>query len=305
MPWLSLWCLLYLHILREWLRSFGLFRKRSQYRAHRTVHMPHATPAMRTRAKPEWARNEILHLAACDARAGCRRLADIFNRRHAGTDGTTIGKSTVANLLRERQHQVLLLRRNLRRRRYQAGRPNMVWGMDGTGKTDVAGTLHFLLGILDHGTRRCLTLQALKDKRSVMIVRALCDAVEHYGKPRAIRTDNEAIFQNPLFKTALNMLGIRHQTTDLHCPWQNGRIERFFGTLKCKLDAWAVADRASLNISLAIFKGWYNHVRPHQHLQGRTPAEVWNRIDIYRRRPRRHLWFEAWDGLLQGEYLQP
>jgi hypothetical protein len=45
-------------------------------------------------------------------------------------------------------------------------------------------------------------------------------------------------------------------------------------------------------------------VRPHQHLQGRTPAEVWGGIDIYRRRVRRRLWFEAWDGLLQGEYLQ-
>ena len=31
-------------------------------------------------------------------------------------------------------------------------------------------------------------------------------------------------------------LGIRHQRTEPHCPWQNGRVERFFGTLKASLD---------------------------------------------------------------------
>jgi putative transposase len=71
-----------------------------------------------------------------------------------------------------------------------------------------------------------MTLDALADKRSVTVVRALCDAVERHGTPEAIRTDNEAIFHSCVFKTALKLLGIRHQTTELHCPWQNGRIER-------------------------------------------------------------------------------
>ena len=127
--------------------------------------------------------------------------------------------------------------------------------------------------------------------------------IEYYGKPKAVRTDHEAIFQSRMFRFGLAWLGIRHQTTDLHCPWQNGRIERFFGTLKQKLDRWAVADRACLNASLVAFRLWYNHVRPRQHLQGRTPAEVWDDVDR-RRPPRRRLWFEGWDGLLQGEYLQ-
>jgi putative transposase len=175
--------------------------------------------------------------------------------------------------------------------------------MDGTGKTDEEGQLHFLLGIVDHGTRRCVTLQALKDKASITVLRALCDAIERCGKPRAIRTDNEAVFNSRLFRFALALLGIRKQTTELHCPWQNGRIERFFGTLKGKLDRWAVADGERLNASLAAFHLWYNHVRTHQHLQWSTPMEAWHKIDL-RRPPQRRLWFDAWDGLLQGEYLQ-
>lgn len=231
-------------------------------------------------------------------------LSAIFNRRHAA-DGMRVGKSFVDKLLKTHRAEIALAQRRLRQRAYPPGRPNRVWGVDGTGKTDAAGRTHFLLGIIDHGTRRCLALDALHDKCSITLVRALCDAVEQYGKPNAIRTDNEAVFRSREFEAALRLLGIRHQTIEPHCPWQNGRIERFFGTLKQKLDRWAVADRIALGASLTAFRLWYNHVRPHQHLQGRTPAEVWDGIDIYRRRVKRRLWFEAWDGLLQGEYLQP
>jgi transposase InsO family protein len=35
-------------------------------------------------------------------------------------------------------------------------------------------------------------------------------------------------------------LDIRHQRSDVACPWQNGRIKRFFGTLKQSLDMWEV-----------------------------------------------------------------
>jgi transposase InsO family protein len=30
---------------------------------------------------------------------------------------------------------------------------------------------------------------------------------------------------------------------------------------------------------------WYNHERPHDHLQGRTPAEVWAGIDVFAAKP--------------------
>lgn len=260
-----------------------------------------ARPSATTRAKPVWVREELIALAARSA-LSCRSLALVFNRRHAG-QGVRVGKTFVAELLKRHRAEIAYHRRHLRRRRYRAGRRNVVWGLDGTGKTDEAGKLHFLLGVLDHGTRRCLSLDALPDKRAATIARALCHAVACHGKPKAIRTDNEAVFRSREFLAALTRLGIKHQTTEPHCPWQNGRIERFFGTLKDKLDRWAVADAAALQASLAIFRGWYNHVRPHQHLGGLTPMEAWEGVDI-RRPPRRRLWFEGWDGLLQGEYLQ-
>jgi transposase InsO family protein len=248
-------------------------------------------------------REEVLTLASRDPSLGCRKLADIFNRRHMD-ECARVGQTFAADLLKRHQAAIRLRRQELKRRKCTPGKPNLVWGMDCTGKTDEAGQLHSLLGIVDHGTRRCLTLEAPKDKSAVAIVRVLCQAVERYGAPQILRSDNEPVFKKSrLIRAAFKILGIHAQTTEPHCPWQNGRIERLFGTLKEKLNQWAVPDRANLDASLALFRLWHNHVRPHQHLQGRTPAEVWDGVDV-RKRPIRRIWFEAWEGLLQGEYLQ-
>jgi transposase InsO family protein len=48
-------------------------------------------------------------------------------------------------------------------------------------------------------------------------------------------------------RTQVKPAGVRHQRTEPGCPWQNGRIERLFGTLKQKLDQWEVAGFEALN----------------------------------------------------------
>ena len=83
-----------------------------------------------------------------------------------------------------------------------------------------------LLGILDQGSRRILTLHALRVRSSITILRLLLDAIEHYVKPKAVRTDNETIFTPWVFAFALQWQGIRHQQKLPHCPWMNSRIER-------------------------------------------------------------------------------
>ena len=119
-----------------------------------------------------------------------------------------------------------------------------------------------------------------------------------------MRTDNEAVFTSRTFRLVLFILGIHHQRTDPGCPWQNGRIERFFGTLKEKLDQLAVDSREALNLALGEFRFFYHHVRVHQNLNGRTPAEAWAGIDPFADGFRNEYWFEAWDGLLNGYYLR-
>lgn len=226
-----------------------------------------------------------------------------FNRLHAGR--MSVGKTFVADTIRRHRYEIRACRATIRRRRGRPGSINRVWGLDLTGKTDESGQLNNIVGLIDHGSRASLTLTALPARTTIVLLRVLFDAIERYGMPGAIRTDNESIFTGRTFRLVLWLLGIRHEKTELHCPWMNGRIERLFGTLKQKLNCWIVSDIDGLNASLTEFRTWYNSIRPHQSLHGRTPAEIWNGTDSYRRHHRRAYWYEAWDGLLTGIYIPP
>lgn len=223
-------------------------------------------------------------------------IAEVFNRQFAER-GISVGKTWVSLLLRRRKLDVLRLRRELKHRVPPPMPKNRTWALDLTGKADLSGRQQMILGLLDHGSRACLRLTALSDKSSLTILRELIVAFRRYGIPARLRTDNEACFVSQTLRIALVLLGIRHQRTELHCPWQNGRIERFFGTLKGKLDRILVADRDDLLDKLFEFRCWYNHARPHQHLAGLTPAEAWANREKSTRSP---AWFNAWDGRLTG-----
>ena len=265
--------------------------------------MPTPFSALRAR-KPDWVVEEVVRLKAHMADAGCRRIADTFNRMHGARHATTVSKTWVAANVRKRRREIEERRREWKRRVPKPMDANRVWGLDLTGKADNEGVIHPILGIVDHGSRVAVSLIALRTRSTVAILRALLDAIERHGLPRAVRTDNDGALTSRLFALALAVLGIRHQRTEPHCPWMNGRVERFFGTLKEKLNAWAVDGQEQLNLALGDFRTWYNHVRPHQHLGGRTPVEAWAGIDPYAAAPKSASYFSAWDGLLTGFYMR-
>jgi putative transposase len=216
----------------------------------------------------------------------------------------TVGKTYVSNMIRQHYYEILVLRRQIKNAKPKAVPKNLIWALDLTGKTTLDGRTWMILGIIEHASRAALTLEAVHSKSSWSLVGKLVAAIKRYGKPKIIRTDNEAIFTSRVFKLALSLLGIRHQTTDLHCPWQNGRVERFFGTLKESLNQLAVTSFDALNGALGEFRFFYNHVRSHQNLDGATPAEAWAGVDPRTTRFKQEYWFEGWDGLLQGYYLR-
>ena len=287
--------ILFILALRQWQRVVD----RSHYGRRKLATAPAAFP--RTPPKPPWVRHEVLKLKALMPHAGCRTLAHVFNRRHEGKR-TTIGKTYVHELIRTHQYEIQILRRQLKKNPPKSVPFNRVWGLDLTGKSDSHGNTHTLLGVIEHHSRACLALHALRDKSSRTLLRLLLDLMDAYGRPAFVRTDNESVFTSRGFRLGLWWLGIRHQRTDPACPWQNGRIERFFGTLKGKLDQWDVAGVKELHGALHLFRLWYNHVRPHSVLNGHTPAETWRATRPPPSRCCQPLWFEAWDGLLVGDY---
>jgi transposase InsO family protein len=232
--------------------------------------------------------------------AGCRTIAHSFNRRFAASRDMTVGKTYVADTIRRHQYAILAARRRLK---HAVPRPiprNLVWGCDLMAKTDEAGRSHLVLAILDHASRACLRMQRLSDKSAWTLLHELIQVVKQYGRPRFLRSDNESIFTARRFRLGLWLLGITPQHTDPGCPWQNGRIERFIGTVKRALAGWDVADVVTLDEALWRVRIWYNHERPHDHLQGRTPAEVWAGVDIFAAPSPRTVWLtEPLAGSLQ------
>jgi transposase InsO family protein len=232
-----------------------------------------------------------------------RNLADTFNQRFAAR-GMTISKTTVADWLRADRYRILQLRRNIKQRKPRPTPKNAVWGLDLTGKADTHGTIHTMLGCIDHGTRKCLALDVLDNKNAWTLLGHLFLAFGRFGKPRILRTDNEACFTSHVFTTALRLVGIRHQRTSPGCPWMNGRIERFFGTLKEKLNTLRPVSAQALQRLLIEFCFWYDAVRPHQHLGGATPQEAWDGVNPWSAPVKEEMFFEGWEGRLRGYYLR-
>ena len=292
--------LLCLILLFFWIHSSWSSSDPQQRHRYRIKTAP--CPAAHNRRKPAWVKDVIIKLKA-ESNLSCYKLAATFNQLYAAEHGITVGKTFVAETVRAHAYEIGQLRERWKRQRPRPMPRNTIWAMDMTGKGDQQGNSHSILGILDHGSRMALALLTLRDRSSLTLLKWLIATIETYGKPKVIRTDNEACFKSKRFTLALRLLGIRHQRTQPGHPWQNGRVERLFGTLKEKLDQLEIHHFSSLQCALAEFQFWYNQVRPHQHLDGWTPLDAWQGQNPYLRIPKSVLFFSAWDGLLKGYYI--
>ncbi len=256
--------------------------------------------------KPEWVITEVLRLKVHMGRAGCRKIADTFNQLHS-RHCLSVGKTFVSECIKANQHALACLHKEMRNQRPRAVSVNAVWAMDLTFYTDTSGKQHMALGILDHGSRLVTCLQTLANKCSWTLLGYLCLAIGRHGKPGRIRTDNKVVFTGFVFTTFLKLVGIRHQRIQTCAPWQNGRIERLFGTLKPLLRQLVIPSKAALQVALEEFTLFYNHARPHQNLDGLTPAQKWNgwsKTDLLQMPLKRAVLVQALDGLLVGYFMR-
>jgi transposase InsO family protein len=228
--------------------------------------------------------NEVLRIKAFHNQAGCRHIADIFNYRYECHKVTpeTVGRTFVATTIRNHLYDIQILRRGIKSKPAHNIPFNKVWGIDLTFINEQP-----ILGVIEHHSRKCLSLKSLKNKSSITILRGLLNVLEHHPKPKFIRSDNEICFNSKLIRFGLWFLGIKKQTIDKHSPWQNGRIERFFGTLKSTIKNLpkSFTNETELPYLLHSFEWWYNEIRLHQNLDGQTPASIHaSRLKKYQQR---------------------
>lgn len=130
------------------------------------------------------------------------------------------------------------------------------------------------LGIVDDHSRLVCHLQWYLAETAENLVHGLCQAIHKRGLPRSLMTDNGKAMTADETRQGLARLGIVHETTLPHSPYQNAKQESFWGQLEGRLVAMLenVADLslARLNeITQAWVEGEYNRKR-HSEL-GTTP----------------------------------
>jgi len=130
---------------------------------------------------------------------GCRKISDTFNRQYATSKNMSVGKTTVANIIKKHQYQIQVQRQKLKHQPPKTIPRQLIWGMDLTFKEDSKKQMHSILGLVEHHSRKNMRLKALKDKATSTLIIQLIKAIEKYGKPKIIRTDNEAVFTSRLF----------------------------------------------------------------------------------------------------------
>ena len=186
------------------------------------------------------------------------------------------------------RHGLVEPRRRGRRRedykRWERDAPMALWQLDIVGGVFLAdGTeVKVVTGVDDH-SRFCVIASACLRATGRAVCLAFARALERYGVPDEVLTDNGKQFTarfgrggEVLFDRICRDNGIVHRLTQPATPTTTGKIERFHQTLRRDL----LADHepfADLDDVQATLDAWvaedYNTRRPHQSLDMASPAD--------------------------------
>jgi len=153
-------------------------------------------------------------------------------------------------------------------------RPNQAWSADITYVPLPKGFM-YLVAIIDWFSRYVLTWQLSNTLDSHFCIQALQQALQH-GQPEIFNTDQGAQFTSQAFTQRLLDQNIRISMDGRGRALDNVFIERLWRSLKYEniyLNDYASV--AELRAGLTQYFHFYNHERPHQSLDYRTPAAVY------------------------------
>jgi putative transposase len=165
-----------------------------------------------------------------------------------------------------------------------ASRPNQVWTVDFKGWFRT-GDGHRVepLTVRDLFSRYALLVGPLPDQRWTRVKAAFTRLFRQRGLPEVIRTDNGAPFAStgPAGLSRLSVwwvrLGIRVELTRPAHPEDNGSHEQFHRVMKRDTaEPPARTFRGQGNRTTVWLYG-YNHLRPHEALGQKTPAQLYRR----------------------------
>lgn len=113
---------------------------------------------------------------------------------------------------------------------------------------------------------RCFNIIA--DQYNIKFAEVLSDNGPEFGKKESSKKENHP------FQRMLMELGIKHRQIRPYRPQTNGKVERFWRTVEEDLIQETNFESVEeLREELLKYLVYYNHQRPHQALNGKTPAD--------------------------------
>lgn len=158
-------------------------------------------------------------------------------------------------------------------------------GMDYAGMVDSGGWVqdftylwvdrqwHYLAVVLDLKTRQVLGWKLGLRHTSDLTYVALLDALSKHPVPAILHSDQGSEYLSYRHQELCNRLEITLSCSTKSNPWQNGFMERFFGTLKDELPPLnQLKATAELHEAVALTIHYYNYKRRHSALHNMSPA---------------------------------
>jgi transposase InsO family protein len=242
-------------------------------RSHRPKSCPHQiAPAIEAeicelrRIHPDWGPRTIVH-----------------HLKRQGVDPCP-SRATVYRVL-VRNHLMEPRRRRKRKadyRRFERSKAMELWQADIMGGVFLASgqELKVITGVDDH-SRFCVIARLTERATARPVCAAFTDALDRYGIPDEVLTDNGKVFTarfarrggETLFDKICRGHGIHHILTGVRAPTTIGKVERFHETLRRDFFSkhnFATIEQAQA--ALDVFVDEYNRRRPHQSLGMLSPA---------------------------------
>lgn len=215
---------------------------------------------------------------------GARKLIAFLARRHPSWK--LPGASVTCALLKRRG---LVRHKAARRKIGHPGKPtslilapNHVWCADFKGQFRMGnGRYCYPLTVTDGYSRFLLECHGLTDTSVAGAKPVFQRLFQQYGLPQYIRTDNGVPFATNTLARLSRLsawwirMGVMPQLIEPGNPQQNGRHERMHRTLKAEATRPPAAAMRSQQLKFDSFRREFNTERPHEALDQRTPAQLY------------------------------
>jgi putative transposase len=224
-------------------------------------------------------RREIIALSQVHPRYGYRRITALLRRAD-----WEVNPKRVARVRRQEGFRVSKRQRKMRRlgtstaARQRATRPNQVWSWDFVEDQTERGSKLRMLTLIDEYTRQCLAVHVAWSIRAVDAITVVEAAMERYGVPEHLRSDNGPEFIAYAIADWLKGKQVKAIYIKPGSPWENGHIESFHDKFRDEcLNREIFGSLLEAKVLVEQWRMQYNTHRPHSSLRYQTPQEVADR----------------------------